>query len=114
MAKELPMGIPSKVSETSFSAAEKLILIQFPGPQQLPTADAISPDKSNDVEGGGAMAGEHPVGVVCSCVRAGWSLMSSLFCMGEEVINFSLLEPGFIFYIEFNIENQIGKSHDHT
>lgn len=90
MARELPMGIPSKVCEKSFSAAEKLILIQFPGPQQLPTVDAISSDKGKGVEGGGTMAGEHPMGVVCSCVRAGWSLMSSLFCMGEEVRNFML------------------------
>lgn len=87
VAKELPMGIPSKVSEKSFSAAEKLILIQFPGPQELPTADATSSDKGKGVGAGGAVAvaGEHPMGVVCSCVRTGWSLMSSLFCMGEEV-----------------------------
>lgn len=35
--------------------------------------------------GGGTDVQQHPMGVVCTCVRTGWSLMSSLFCIGEEV-----------------------------
>lgn len=36
-------------------------------------------------KGGGIDRRQHPMGVVCTCVRTGWSLMSSLFCVGEEV-----------------------------
>lgn len=111
VAKELPMGIPSKVAETSFVAAERLILVQFPDPQ-VATARATSTNSPEGVAaaggnappddgrkaaaaeasggpGGGlagrGAAGQHPMGVVCTCVRTGWSLMSSLFCIGEEV-----------------------------
>lgn len=111
------MGIPSKVAENSFIAAEKLILVQFPDPQLFAATkvsaklDSVTAAASvaNDApegsaasgeaaggdagmsEGGGggggraSSAGQHPMGVVCTCVRTGWSLMSSLFCVGEEV-----------------------------
>lgn len=105
------MGIPSKVAENSFVAAERLILVQFPDPQ-VATARATSTNSAEGVAaagvnvppddgskaagaeasagaggglGGRGGAGQHPMGVVCTCVRTGWSLMSSLFCIGEEV-----------------------------
>ena len=91
------MGIPSKVAENSFSAAEKLILVQFPDPPSQPLRAAgttCSDEGSTEGDDGAGASGkrgsvgtasEHPMGVVCSCVRTGWSLMSSLFCVGEEV-----------------------------
>lgn len=110
VAKELPMGIPSKVAENSFVAAEKLILVQFPDPQiaaaisiSMNSPGGVAPSEGGDVPDDGSKAavaeapgmaggvgdrgasGQHPMGVVCTCVRTGWSLMSSLFCIGEEV-----------------------------
>lgn len=119
------MGIPSKVAENSFIAAEKLIRVQFPtGLEHTSTATATATPSTNksptdpttgsppaagdgdspggaaesssaaveaegapgeDTSGGGGGRGQQPMGVVCSCVRTGWSLMSSLFCVGEEV-----------------------------
>lgn len=109
------MGIPSKVAENSFVVAKKLILVQFPDPPLVAANDITSnsPDATNnstgnssegagngplkDVvsivvvagkeagRGAGGGVGQHPMGVVCTCVRTGWSLMSSLFCVGEEV-----------------------------
>lgn len=107
------MGIPSKVAENSFVTAEKLILVQFPdagtaNSARLATtttataamtasgAASVSPKVDGQEalsfpteEDGGvsSLVGvvQHPMGVVCSCVRTGWSLMSSLFCVGEEV-----------------------------
>lgn len=119
------MGIPSKVAENSFIAAEKLIRVQFPAGLEHTAATSATPSSNNsptdptagsppaaggsdgdlpggdadsssaaaeaegapreDASGGGGGRGQQPMGVVCSCVRTGWSLMSSLFCVGEEV-----------------------------
>eukprot|EP00752_Nemacystus_decipiens_P013802 g12254.t1 len=148
VAKELPMGIPSKVAENSFIAAEKLIRVQFPAdsaprastftttnnsngssnatssssssssnssntpsssshgspadrsgdqgqgsdPPTTPEAEAFGRGEKATTSttgaatggGGRGRGGQQPMGVVCSCVRTGWSLMSSLFCVGEE------------------------------
>jgi len=66
VAKELPTGEAS--TSDSFKAA------------------AAAAEAETEPGGGrGRGAGQHPMGVVCSCVRTGWSLMSSLFCVGEEV-----------------------------
>lgn len=46
-------------------------------------AGAGAPSSSSAVGAAGSL--QHPLGVVCTCVRTGWSLMSSLFCVGEEV-----------------------------
>lgn len=107
------MGIPAKVAENSFIAAEKLIRVQFPSEPYFPSASKSDSPTSPVLSKGDASGGQadgagastatslgeggeggggrqHPMGVVCSCVRTGWSLMSSLFCVGEEVTYGSL------------------------
>jgi hypothetical protein len=57
--EQLPLGVPAKVSERALAVAEVLIMTQFPP----------SCEDSGSV---------YSMGVVCTCVRTGWSLLSAL------------------------------------